>query len=291
MKKNNKPKFSLKNEASTDLESKMIEVRKEMGITSNIVKVSPNKIANWEYRDRREFEVGNIDDLSSSIKKNGQAQPIVITQSNSVFKSASDEKPYVVIAGYRRWLACQSLGIDVECVIKDIDFESAVSLVIDENRKEDVSDYSKGMFFSNVLNSNKITQDRLSKNLGINITSLKAFLSFSRVPEEVWNKVGKDNLKNVSARSSLEISAICNKSEKHYQAILAIADKIGKGFGEKRIKKLVADIIESEKNEDSTDFEYKFSNKGISFSKSVVESDKYLDFKNDLKKLFEEYFK
>lgn len=291
MKKNNKPKFSLKNEASTDLESKMIEVRKEMGITSNIVKVSPNKIANWEYRDRREFEVGNIDDLSSSIKKNGQAQPIVITQSNSVFKSASDEKPYVVIAGYRRWLACQSLGIDVECVIKDIDFESAVSLVIDENRKEDVSDYSKGMFFSNVLNSNKITQDRLSKNLGINITSLKAFLSFSRVPEEVWNKVGKDNLKNVSARSSLEISAICNKSEKHYHAILAIADKIGKGFGEKRIKKLVTDIIESEKNEDSTDFEYKFSNKGISFSKSVVESDKYLDFKNDLKKLFEEYFK
>lgn len=291
MKKSNKPKFSLKNEASTDLESKMIEVRKEMGITSNIVKVSPNKIANWEYRDRREFEVGNIDDLSSSIKKNGQAQPIVITQSNSVFKSVSDQKPYVVIAGYRRWLACQSLGIDVECVIKDIDFESAVSLVIDENRKEDVSDYSKGMFFSNVLNSNKITQDRLSKNLGINITSLKAFLSFSRVPEEVWNKVGKDNLKNVSARSSLEISAICNKSEKHYQAILAIADKIGKGFGEKRIKKLVTDIIESEKNEDSTDFEYKFSNKGISFSKSVVESDKYLDFKNDLKKMFEEYFK
>lgn len=291
MKKNNKPKFSLKNEASTDLESKMIEVRKEMGITSNIVKVSPNKIANWEYRDRREFEVGNIDDLSSSIKKNGQAQPIVITQSNSMFKSASDEKPYVVIAGYRRWLACQSLGIDVECVIKDIDFESAVSLVIDENRKEDVSDYSKGMFFSNVLNSNKITQDRLSKNLGINITSLKAFLSFSRVPEEVWNKVGKDNLKNVSARSSLEISAICNKSEKHYQAILAIADKIGKGFGEKRIKKLVTYIMDSKKNEDSTDFEYKFSNKGISFSKSVVESDKYLDFKNDLKKLFEEYFK
>jgi ParB family chromosome partitioning protein len=290
--KNNKSKFSLKDEASNNIEAKMLEVRSEMGITSNIVKVSPNKISNWEYRDRREFEVGNIDELASSINKNGQAQPIVITKNSDIFKSSGDKTEYIVIAGFRRWLACRSLGIDVECVIKNIDFQSAVSLVIDENRKEDVSDYSKGMFFYKVLNSEKITQDQLSKNIGINITSLKAFLSFARVPSDVWDKVGTEYLKNVSSRSSLEISSICNKSKAHHQAILDISDKIAKGYGEKKIKKLVSDIVNNKADSiTSSNFEYKFGKQGIIFSKSVMDSDKYIDFKMKVDFLFKEYFK
>lgn len=134
---------------SFDLSSKIKESEDELGIKLNqqgIIKINPSMIANWEYRDRNETELGDIQHLSNSIKVNGQAQPIIVTHITNDFKAKNENgnEKYVVIAGYRRWLACKNLNIDVECLIKDISISEAIGILLAENEKENVSDYSKG---------------------------------------------------------------------------------------------------------------------------------------------------
>ena len=70
-------------------------------------------------------------------------------------KQKNSNTKYVVIAGYRRWLACKLIKQDIQVTVKKLSFEDAIACVVDENRKQDVSDYSKGMFYYNVLQSKK----------------------------------------------------------------------------------------------------------------------------------------
>ncbi|HHI9989724.1 TPA: ParB/RepB/Spo0J family partition protein [Legionella pneumophila] len=211
-----------------------------------VIKVNPDDIGNWEFRDRQEFELGDIDALSESILSKGQAQPIIVVESNSLFKSSDDSMiKYIVIAGYRRWLACKSKNIPVDAIVRNLNFEQAVACLISENEKEKVSDYSKGVFYYNLLKKERVTKKALYEKLGINRGVFDNYLSFSEVPKEVWSAVR--DMSNVSARTSSTIKSICQKGEREKRAIIAIADKIALGIGEKKINALVNKILSDDK--------------------------------------------
>ncbi|HHM2299021.1 TPA: ParB/RepB/Spo0J family partition protein [Legionella anisa] len=211
-----------------------------------VIKVNPADIGNWEFRDRQEFELGDIDALSESILSKGQAQPIIVVESNSLFKSSDDSMiKYIVIAGYRRWLACKSKNIPVDAIVRNLNFEQAVACLISENEKEKVSDYSKGVFYYNLLKKERVTKKALYEKLGINRGVFDNYLSFSEVPKEVWSAVR--DMSNVSARTSSTIKSICQKGEREKRAIITIADKIALGIGEKKINALVNKILSDDK--------------------------------------------
>lgn len=290
--------FSLKSATENRVISdRLKEAKKSMGLVSSIELINTDEIDNWEYRDRKDFELGDIDSLAYSIKNNGQAQPIVITESNSIFKPKNKDTKYVVIAGYRRWLACKKIGIKIEAVVKDFTFEDAIACVISENKKESVSDYSKGIFYMNILNSEKMTQQDLSAKTGITLSSLKNYLAFSRIPDDIINAI--NNMSKVSARSAIEVVSLANKGKEYHQALLKIADKIRSGYGEKRIRNEVNKIInksDSNKNIDvrkvvkNEKILATISGKKINLSKEVIENKKYNDFINDVEVLLQEYF-
>lgn len=207
-------------------------------VSEKVIKINPEFIGNWEYRDRQPFELGSIEDLAESIIHKGQAQPIIVVESDSIFRSNDDKIfKYIVIAGYRRWLACKSKNICVDAIVRKFTFEQAVSCLVSENEKEIVSDYSKGMFYYNLLKKEKVSKKDLYEKLGLKKGVFDNYLSFSEVPLEVWDAVG--DLRMVSARSSSTIKLICQKSDKHLAAIISIAKKISEGIGEKKIKAMV----------------------------------------------------
>ena len=206
-----------------------------LGISSNILSIDPNKIDNWIYRDRSDFELGNIDDLADSIKLKGQAQPIIVasTQKEWFTPKSNFEAKYVVIAGYRRWLACKKHNIKIDAIIKDISFEDAIATLDAENEKEAVSDFSKGMFYSSLIKSGKITRDDLRIRLSLKPASLSNFLSYGDVPQEIWNAVG--NTSKVSPKTAGILRSYINKDSSYIDKIINIADKIRAGAGEKII--------------------------------------------------------
>ena len=75
----------------------------------NISQITPNPS-----QPRKSFKDEDLKELSSSIKNQGLIQPIII-------KPIKDDQ-YQIIAGERRWRACQLNGMhEVECVIKNLD--------------------------------------------------------------------------------------------------------------------------------------------------------------------------
>ena len=264
-----------------------------LGISSNILSIDPHKIDNWIYRDRSDFELGNIDDLADSIKLKGQAQPIIVASTQKEWftpKSNFDAK-YVVIAGYRRWLACKKHNIKIDAIIKDISFEDAIATLDAENEKEAVSDFSKGMFYSSLIKSGKITRDDLRIRLSLKPASLSNFLSYGDVPQEIWNAVGDTS--KVSPKTAGILRSYINKDSSYIDKIINIADKIRAGSGEKIITKLLeSKDTEKPKKQDFSINNKKiceFKNREIIFDKSIS-SDDMQKIKEQIKELLNKYY-
>ncbi len=238
----------------SDITNKMEQTKADFNLLTakdqaieKVMKLNPNEIGNWEFRDRQDFELGDIEALAESISHQGQAQPIIVVEANSIFKTSDTSKDtqYIVIAGYRRWLACKSKNINVDAIVRRLNFDQAIACLVSENEKEKVSDYSKGIFYHNLLIKDQVTKKNLYEKLRINRSVFDNYLSFAEVPKEVWDAVG--DMSKVSARTSYTVKSICQKGEKEKRAILAIADKISLGIGEKKITALVNKILAGDK--------------------------------------------
>ena len=83
----------------------------------------PNK-----YQPRKIFDETNLEELTNSIKERGIIQPIIVRNSND------DKSKYEIIAGERRWLAAQKVGLnDVPVVITEADDLKSLEFAIVEN--------------------------------------------------------------------------------------------------------------------------------------------------------------
>ena len=219
------------------IKERLVIANNDLGIKNSIVSLDPKDLDTWILRDRAEFELGDLDALATSIKNKGQAQPIIVVKKNDTFQPKSNsECRYIVIAGYRRWRACLNHNLKIDTIIKDLTFDQAVECLEAENEKENVSEYSKGLFYSKLKDDYGYTLDKLSKQLGIAVSKLNRYITFSKIPEELWKAVG--NMSLVSSRTSSEILEILNADIESLKFFISIADNIAKGYGHTRIRKL-----------------------------------------------------
>ena len=93
----------------------------------NIInKIDISKIYPNEKQPRKNFEDKEIKELSESIKNQGLIQPIVVRETSS--------NMYEIIAGERRWRACQLAGLhSINCVVMNVDEKSIFELALIEN--------------------------------------------------------------------------------------------------------------------------------------------------------------
>lgn len=242
------------------------DIEEELGRSERIVSLDCEQIDIWEFHDRERFELGDLDKLALSIKYKGQCQPIIVVAASELFRAKENrDAQYIVIAGYRRWMACRKHALKIEAVIRRLNFEQAVAALVSENEKENVSDWSKGMFYHALLEKQKMTQEQLSRKLGMSPALLNQYLAFAQVPVKVWKAVG--DVSRISANTAAVIRALANKGEAYLQALLSIADKIAKGYGEKRIRDAVDKMLAKQAKVSAPDAykKYKFRYRGKTF--------------------------
>lgn len=184
-----------------------------------ITKINPKDIIKWEYKDRLENEMGDIDDLVNSIKNNQQQVPCIVRPK---------ENKYELIAGERRWIACTKLDVDMLCIVKDInDMEASIIQALENEKREGLSDYAKGMSYADKISKGILVTQDIVFNLGISKLDVSRLLAFSKIDSDVSEKV-KDFSK-VSSRTAAEINRMTNKGDAHKEIILSLADKIRDG--------------------------------------------------------------
>ena len=115
------------------------------------------------WQPRKIFDKEELESLSASIKKQGIIQPVIL-KSNDILKNQ-----YFLIAGERRWRACQLAKIhEVPAIIRDdINDDKIAELSLVENiQRSELNPIEEAEGYQSLLSNYNYTQEDISKAVG-----------------------------------------------------------------------------------------------------------------------------
>ncbi|MCL6268568.1 ParB/RepB/Spo0J family partition protein [Sansalvadorimonas sp. 2012CJ34-2] len=134
-------------------------------------------IQRGRYQPRRDMSPEALEELASSIRKQGVMQPIVIRP-----VGGNGEEKYEIIAGERRWRATQLAGLDkIPAVIREVSDESAIAMALIENiQREDLNAIEEAMALARLKEEFDLTQQEVAEAVGksrVTVTNLLRLLT------------------------------------------------------------------------------------------------------------------
>ncbi len=115
------------------------------------------------WQPRKIFDKDELDSLSNSIKKQGIIQPVILKSNDKV------KNEYFIIAGERRWRACQLSKIhEIPAIIRDdINVEKIAELSLVENiQRSELNPIEEAEGYQSLLSNYNYTQEDISKAVG-----------------------------------------------------------------------------------------------------------------------------
>ncbi len=130
--------------------------RQDIESDTTVVREIPlNEIVPNTYQPRKHFDEEALRELSASLQKHGQLQPIVVIQKGD---------GYMIIAGERRFRAAKLADFDtIKAVVADYKNENLRELALIENiQREDLSALELAQSYKELIDEYQITQEELS---------------------------------------------------------------------------------------------------------------------------------
>ena len=115
------------------------------------------------WQPRKIFDKDELESLSNSIKKQGIIQPVILKSNDTV------KNEYFIIAGERRWRACQLAKIhEIPAIIRDdINDEKIAELSLVENiQRSELNPIEEAEGYQSLLSNYNYTQEDISKAVG-----------------------------------------------------------------------------------------------------------------------------
>lgn len=173
------------------------------------------KIIPQKGQPRQHFDESKLNELAQSIKEHGLLEPLVVR------RKGSDE--FELIAGERRWRACQRAGLhEALVVVKDVSPEGAFELAIIENvQREDLDPIEMAEALDRLMREYGYTQEKLASRIGKDRSTIANSLRLLKLPELIRTKVVMGELSEGHGRALLAVENPSKMSE--------IADKVVRG--------------------------------------------------------------
>ena len=113
-----------------------------------------------QYQPRRDFDQEALQELADSIRAQGVMQPIVVRQLGN--------QRYEIIAGERRWRACQLAGqADIPALVRDISDEAAIAMALIENiQRENLNPIEEAMALRRLQTEFSLSQQEVATAVG-----------------------------------------------------------------------------------------------------------------------------
>lgn len=163
--------------------------------------ISPDE----RYQPRKRFDEAELLNLSTSIRKEGLLQPVIINQ--------DEDGRYWLIAGERRFRACQKAGLkEVEAKVyygKDPSFLAKIA-VIENLQRENLNPIEEAMALKRLIDSFGYKQQNIANELGKNRTTINQILSINKLPDEIKEEC---LALDIPKRALVSISRIKNRKE------------------------------------------------------------------------------
>ena len=171
------------------------------GGSSNIGEVDVMLIKPNPDQPRREFNEESLRELADSIAQIGIVQPITLRDTGDGF--------YTIIAGERRWRACQMAGLErVPAYIRTVDDENMMEMALVENiQRQDLTALEVALAYQHLIEQYGLTQEQLSEKVGKNRATVTNYLRLLKLPAQVQMALQKKEIDMGHARALLAIDS------------------------------------------------------------------------------------
>ncbi len=150
------------------------------------------------FQPRQDFDEGEIQALSDSLRAHGLLQPVLVRRMG---------ERYQLIAGERRLRAAVKAGwTEVPVQIIDADDRLATELAIVENlQRKDLGPLEKAASFQQYLERYRCTQEELAARLHIDRSTIANLIRLLELPEEVQRLLREGKITQGHARALLPL--------------------------------------------------------------------------------------
>ena len=211
----------------------------------DISKIYPNK-----KQPRKNFEEKEITELSESIKNQGLIQPIVVRETSGGM--------YEIIAGERRWRACQLAGLhSVSCVVMSVDEKNVYELALIENiQRENLNVVEEAKAYKNLIELNGLKNEELSKKIGKSSSHISNLIRILDLDEEIHQMIIDGKITMGHARALIGVPNAVEKAKEIFKKKLSVRDVEKSTSKHKQTRKK-----QTEKDPNITDLEKELSDK------------------------------
>ena len=172
-----------------------VKPKEEKGSTGVVAldKVQPNPD-----QPRTNFKAEEIEELASSIKKEGLLQPILVRKVG---------ENYQIIAGERRWQACKSLNMkEIPVRFWAADNDKALELALIENiQRTDLNPIEEAYGYKRLMERRGMTQSEVAQTVSKGRSTIANALRLLDLPEEAQQLLFEEKITAGHARAILSI--------------------------------------------------------------------------------------
>ena len=206
-------------------------------INNGIQKINISQIIPNPSQPRKNFKDEDLKELSSSIKNQGLIQPIIV--------KPTDDNQFQIIAGERRWRACQLNGMhEVECVIKNLDDTNVLEAALIENiQREDLNVIEEANAYKGLINIKGINNENLAKLIGKSSSHVSNILRLLELDKKIQQMVINGDLSMGHARALIGVPDAINKAK----------EIIEKNLSVRQIEKITSEFKKNKTNKSSKD--------------------------------------
>lgn len=162
--------------------------------------------------DRMDVDEAKIEELAGSIDEVGLLQPILLRPIG---------ERYEIVAGRRRWQACQKLELDViDAVVTKMDDEEAAIIRATENlARENLTPLEEAQIFSNLTGKYGLDSEDVGKRFGYKPGTVRRRLDLLKMPASLQTAVHN---KEISVTVAEELWPISTEGDLNYYLGFAI---------------------------------------------------------------------
>ncbi len=168
------------------------------GVRRGVMTVAIEEIRPNRFQPRKTFEDSALEELTESIREHGLMQPVLVRRHGS---------GYEIIAGERRWRACQMAGLkSIEVIVKDLaDSQSFEWALIENIQREDLNPIEEAEAYRRLLDAGSLTQEQLAQRVSKDRSTIANALRLLKLPNEVRRQVVAGALSMGHARAILAL--------------------------------------------------------------------------------------
>ncbi|MEX2382407.1 MAG: ParB/RepB/Spo0J family partition protein [Opitutales bacterium] len=187
-----------------------------------IDEVDPNP-----YQPRREFDEGPLQELAASIRSEGLLQPVVVRRVG---------ERYQLIAGERRWRACQALNMTAfpARVLEASDASSASLSLIENLQREGLNPVEEAMGYASLIRDFDLTQESVAERVGKGRATVANALRLLQLDTEIQGYLSRGLLSTGHAKVILGV-------ETREERLILARKIIEEGLSVRAIEKIVQD--------------------------------------------------